>query len=317
MTADSDRAPTPAGDGEPTRALGPADPEYSATVLSSQWIQRPEPDDATLLAPEPDDATLLAPEPDDVTLVVPPGDADVTVVVPPGDADVTVVVPPGDADVTVVAPPGDADQTVVVPPGDADQTVVAPSTDKDETVVAPPAGVAASTDVPDRTEGTVLRFGPGVTAAVAHRTSVTLAAVPPSPPAPPRRRHRLRRHALPALVLLCVLAFLAWQRLGPSVAVRTVEVTSRPAAVGCDATADVVGVVTTDGRAGSLSYRWTRSDGTASGILREQVARGQRQARLHLLWSFQGTGRYTARAELHLLTPAKRTVATSLTYDCR
>ncbi|MER6628548.1 hypothetical protein ABT301_09935 [Streptomyces sp. NPDC000987] len=361
MTADSDRAPTPAGDGEPTRALGPADPEYSATVLSSQWIQRPEPDDATLLAPEPDDATLVAPPGDaDVTVVAPPMDVEATVVLPPGDADETVVVPPTGVEATVVLPPGDADETVVVPPtgveatvvvpptgvegtvvvpptgvegtvvlppGDADETVVAPSagveqtvvappTDADETVVAPSAGVAASTDVPDRTEGTVLRFGPGVTAAVAHRTSVTLAAVPP-PPAPPRRRHRLRRHALPALVLLCVLAFLAWQRLGPSVAVRTVEVASRPAAVGCDATADVVGVVTTNGRAGSLSYRWTRSDGTASGVLREQVARGQRQARLHLLWSFQGKGRYTARAELHLLTPTKRTVATSLTYDCR
>ncbi|MEU5095907.1 hypothetical protein [Streptomyces sp. NPDC020996] len=315
MTADSDRAPTPAGDGEPTRALGPDDPEYSATVLSSQWIQRPEPDD-TLLAPEPDDVTVVVPPTDmDATAVAPPTDVDATVVAPPMDVDATVVAPPTDADETVVAPPTDADATVVMPPTDVDETVVAPPKDADATVVAPPTDGSASTDVPDRTEGSVLRFGPGVTAAVAHRTSVTLAAVPP-PPAPPRRR-RLRRHALPALVLLCVLAFLAWQRLGPSVAVRTVDVASRPTTVGCDATADVVGVVTTNGRPGTLSYRWTRSDGTASGVLQEKVTRGQRQARLHLLWSFRGKGRYAARAELHLLTPTTRTVAASLMYDCR
>ncbi|QOV36884.1 hypothetical protein IM697_44290 [Streptomyces ferrugineus] len=168
---------------------------------------------------------------------------------------------------------------------------------------------------PDRIEGTVLRFGPGVTAAVAHRTHRTLPAVPPPPPAP--RRRRLRGHALPALVLLCVLAFLAWQRLGPSVAVSTVTVTARPTALGCDGTADVVALVTTDGRPGTLSYRWIRSDGTTSGVLSEVLARGQTQARLHLLWTFQGKGHHTARAELRLLSATPRSATAHFTYDCR
>lgn len=166
---------------------------------------------------------------------------------------------------------------------------------------------------PDRIEGTVLRFGPGVTAAVAHRTPRLLPAVP-LPPTPPRRR--LRRHALPVLVVLSVLAFLAWQRLGPSVAVTTVAVTARPTVLGCDDTADVVGLVATDGRPGILSYRWVRSDGTASGVLREVVVRGQRQARLHLLWTFQGEGHHRAQAELRLLSPTPRAVTTHFTYDC-
>ncbi|MDR6976022.1 hypothetical protein J2X68_002710 [Streptomyces sp. 3330] len=181
------------------------------------------------------------------------------------------------------------------------------------TLVAPPATEVLPTPTPDRVEGTVLRFGPGVTAAIAQRTHRTLPAVP-TPAAPSRRR--LRRHALPAMVLVLVVAFLAWQRLGPSVAVRSVEVTSRPTVLGCGGTADIVGLVTTNGRPGTLTYRWTRSDGTASGVLREVVVRGQREARLHLRWTFQGPGHYAARAELHILSPLDRTTTSHLSYDC-
>ncbi|GGX06128.1 hypothetical protein GCM10010297_29610 [Streptomyces malachitofuscus] len=163
---------------------------------------------------------------------------------------------------------------------------------------------------PDRTEGAVLRFGPGVQRALAHRTART----PLPPPSPPRRRG-LRRHALPALVVLAVLVLLAWQRVGP-LTVRAATVTAPPAAVECDGTADLVGTVTTNGRPGTLTYRWVRSDGTASDVLREEVARGQRQARLHLLWTFEGPGRYEAKAELRILSPSDRTATASLTYDC-
>ncbi|MGW0877462.1 hypothetical protein ACWD3Z_44425 [Streptomyces sp. NPDC002740] len=259
MTSPNDRAPASAENNEPTHVLTPADEpavtvslapadepapidehgcadaEYSATVLASHWIQRPEPE------------------------------------------------------ATLVGPP---------------TTEILPTPTPTPTPTATP---------PDRVEGTVLRFGPGVTAAVAQRTHRTLPAVP-TPAAPSRRR--LRRHALPALVLVLVIAFLAWQRLGPSVAVRSVEVTARPTVLGCDGTADIVGLVTTNGRPGTLSYRWTRSDGTTSGVLREVVVRGQRQARLHLLWTFQGKGHYAAQAELHILTPLDRTTTSHLTYDC-
>ncbi|MEU2537846.1 hypothetical protein [Streptomyces iakyrus] len=184
----------------------------------------------------------------------------------------------------------------------------------DETPVGQPATEQGPWPVPpDRVEGSVLRFGPGVTAATRQRTHGTLPAVPP-PPAP--RGRRLRRHALPALVLVCVLAFLAWQRLGPPLRVNAVTVTARPTALGCGGTADLVGLVTTNGRPGTLSYRWIRSDGTASGVLKEELVRGQRQARLHLRWTFEGPGHRTARAELRILSGTARTATTGFAYDC-
>ncbi|MGY5006736.1 hypothetical protein ACWCY6_01390 [Streptomyces sp. 900105755] len=250
MTAQSDDTPTPTVPGEePTRGLAPADAhgatlrlgptadhvpddppagpdsEYSATVLASHWIQRPETDD-----------TLVEPVP-----------------------------------------------------------------------------ASASPTRPDRVEGSVLRFGPGVTAAVAHRTVQTQPATS-SAPAPSGRR--LRKNALPTLLVVAVLAFLAWQRFGQSVAVTQVAVTARPTVLGCDGTADIVGLVTTNGRPGTLSYRWVRSDGTASGVLHEVMVRGERHARLHLRWTYQGPGRRAARAELRILSPGHRAAAARFSYDC-
>ncbi|MFJ4559846.1 hypothetical protein ACIP4Q_27660 [Streptomyces massasporeus] len=181
----------------------------------------------------------------------------------------------------------------------ADETLVEPATEKRSTS-------------PDRAEGTVLRFGPGVTATVAHRTQQMAAAAPPSAP----RGRPLRRHALPVLVLLCVLALLAWQRLGQPLRVGAITVTARPTALGCDGTAHIVALITTNGRPGTLSYRWVRSDGTASGALEEVMVRGQKRARLHLRWTFQGPGQHTARAELRILSGPERTASTRFTYEC-
>ncbi|WP_234390554.1 hypothetical protein [Streptomyces sp. MMG1533] len=271
MSAHNDRTPASAEDWEPTRVLGPAD---ETRVLDPA-------DETRVLGPADDHTSTLHLGPTDEHA---PSDE-------PRSAD-------AEYSATVLA------SHWIQRPEREDTTLVGqPST---EILPTPPT-------LPDRSEGTVLRFGPGVTAAVADRTHRTLPAVPP-PRVPPRRR--LRRHALPALVLIAVIAFLAWQRLGPSVAVRTAAVTARPTVLGCDGTADIVALVDTNGRPGTLSYRWTRSDGTASGVLREVVVRGQRQARLHLLWTFQGKGHYTARAELRILSPGHRTVTTHLTYEC-
>ncbi|MFJ5775382.1 hypothetical protein [Streptomyces sp. NPDC093094] len=237
-----------AHDDDRTPANGPADDEYSATVLASHWIQRPDRQD------------------------------------------------------TVEETVQDTDRQDTLKVTDTATDTVRAT----DTVVDPPS--------PDRVEGTVLRFGPGVTAAVAERTLRQPAPAVPSA-APPRRR-LLRRHALPAVVLLCVLAFLAWQRLGPSVQVRSVTVAAGPAVLGCDTTAEIVARLVTDGRPGTITYRWIRSDGTSSGVLRERVARGQREARVRLRWTFEGEGRLVGRADLRILTPDPRTVTARLTYDC-
>ncbi|WP_030848909.1 hypothetical protein [Streptomyces sp. NRRL F-4474] len=168
---------------------------------------------------------------------------------------------------------------------------------------------------PDRVEGSVLRFGPGVTAAMPAPFPLDAAVAVAA--APRRRRGAgLRRYTLAAVVLAAVLAYLGWQRFGPGIEVHDVAVSTDPAGPGCDATADVVAVVGTDGRPGTLTYRWVRSDGTKSEELTERVPRGQREARLHLLWTFQGTGNYQAKAELQLLSPAQRTASVNFTYRC-
>ncbi|WKV75561.1 hypothetical protein AW27_030985 [Streptomyces sp. PCS3-D2] len=168
---------------------------------------------------------------------------------------------------------------------------------------------------PDRVEGSVLRFGPGVTAAMPAPFPLDAAVAVAA--APRRRRGAgLRRYALAATVLAAVLAYLGWQRFGPGIEVRDVAVSTDPAGPGCDGTADVVAVVATDGRPGTLAYRWVRSDGTKSEKLTERVPRGQREARLHLLWTFRGAGTYQAKAELQLLSPGQRTASVNFTYRC-
>ncbi len=171
---------------------------------------------------------------------------------------------------------------------------------------------AAPEVTPDRVEGSVLRFGPGVTAAMPAPFPLTA----PAPPARPRRGAGLRRYTLAAVVLLAVLAYLGWQRFGPALVVRDVAVTTDPQGPACDAAADVVAVVRTNGRPGPLTYRWLRSDGTQSERLTERVPRGQQEARLHLLWTFRGTGTYPAKAELELLSPGQSTAAVEFTYRC-
>ncbi|MER7759033.1 hypothetical protein [Streptomyces sp. NPDC097619] len=178
--------------------------------------------------------------------------------------------------------------------------------------------------MPDRVEGSVLRFGPGVTAAAAARPAGpgTLArwhGAPPRPPVPVRRRRRgagLRRYALALLVLLAVLGYLSWQRFGPVLRVTAVEVRTDPAGPACDTAARVVAVVRTDGRPGTLRYRWARSDGGRSAELTERVPQGRRETRLNLLWTFRGEGTYRARATLELLGPAPRTASAGFTYRC-
>lgn len=164
--------------------------------------------------------------------------------------------------------------------------------------------------LPDRVEGEVLRFGPGVTGAL------PLPADLGRPPGGGRRRAGLRRYALAATVLVVVLAFLAWQRLGPELAVREVTVAAESGAPACDGTARVVAAVRTNGAAGTIDYRWFRSDGTRSGLLHEKVPAGRKQTRLRLLWTFHGQGTYRARAELRIVSPAARPAGTSFTYAC-
>ncbi|MFJ3791683.1 hypothetical protein [Kitasatospora sp. NPDC090091] len=160
----------------------------------------------------------------------------------------------------------------------------------------------------------VHRFGPGVppvAAAVWH-------GPPSEPPLPPRRRRGVR-WLLPAAVLIVLLAFLLVRcRAEPPLALGGVTVAAEPAGgPPCGGTAVITATVVTDGHAGTIRYRWLRSDGTSSGELVQPVQSGERRADLVLRWSFDGRGTMQATATVDILAPRHLGAATSFTYACQ
>ncbi|MFF3013623.1 hypothetical protein [Streptomyces sp. NPDC057939] len=152
-----------------------------------------------------------------------------------------------------------------------------------------------------------VRFGPGVS------------PVPPPPPAPsrgPRARKGIGWAVLGAVAaasMLHLAGHTPWERrlsvgdvtLGPSVAV-----------LHCGGTARIDATVLTNGAAGTLRYRWRRSDGTSSGPLEERLADGQRSAVLETTWSISGPGTFTPEVTLEVSDPQPRAASVSFAYSC-
>ncbi|WP_371477285.1 hypothetical protein [Kitasatospora sp. NBC_00315] len=193
-------------------------------------------------------------------------------------------------------------------PVDATQPLDAPEP-LDAVGSAEPA-VGAPQDERPLADGELRRFGPGIPAAAA---AVWHGG---GEPERPRRRKRLRI-VVGLLLLLVVLALLAWRRYSPPLAVTGVTVTTAPAGPGCDGTAVVKATVATNGHAGTVRYRWQRSDGTSSGELSQSVPRGSGQADLVLRWTFDGHGTMQATATVEILAPGQqRSAAATFTYSC-
>jgi hypothetical protein len=160
-----------------------------------------------------------------------------------------------------------------------------------------------------------LRFGPGVGAA--NR--------PPAWQAGQSRQHRRRRRGrLPALASgLLTLALLAgvggylwWERQNPLVVTAAVVAPAQLPGDQCDVTVDVVGTVQTNGRGGTVTYQWIRSDGETSAVLDQSVPDGNASTQVHLFWSFSGQGRYQATATLKILAPTPIEASGEFTYAC-
>ncbi|AGS72731.1 hypothetical protein [Streptomyces collinus] len=145
----------------------------------------------------------------------------------------------------------------------------------------------------------LLRFGPGVPVAEQDALRARWRGAE-AVPAPARRRRR--GGGLVIVAVAAVAAVLLWLLLRPDPApgVLAVRVQAPAGVLHCGGTADLVGVVTTDGRGGPVTYRWLRGDGQDSGELVHLARRGERRVRVHLRWTVRGPGRFRGTARLRV-----------------
>jgi hypothetical protein len=171
--------------------------------------------------------------------------------------------------------------------------------------------------------GEYLRFGPGVPMPVTTSPDMTQAIAAwhgeaaPAEDTSPRRRRLLLSWLLPLLVLIAVIAILLWQRSGSQLSVTDAAVHATSPTLTCDGTANVAATMHTNGAAGTITYRWRRSDGTVSDALRQQVTKGSTNVQVVLLWSFHGQGSINATATLEVLSPSQLSASTTFIYTCR
>lgn len=175
---------------------------------------------------------------------------------------------------------------------------------------------------PDVVE-TYVRFGPGVPVQAAPApnlaTAIWRGEVQPVETARQPAERRSRRWILPLTVLILVVAVLIyffWGRTYNTVAVDSVVVKASTPTVTCGQTERLNALITTNGGAGTLTYQWVRSDGTDSGVLTQNMNKGEKQTSVALLWNFDGYGALDAKATLNILSPGSASGSTTFTYSC-
>jgi hypothetical protein len=161
-----------------------------------------------------------------------------------------------------------------------------------------------------------LRFGPGVRPEDTNPMIETWRAG--------RRPHRRRawaRNLISSLLTIAVVGgVVGWLLLRgqDDLEITAIKVRAPQATQRCDTTVDVVGVLTTNGEGGEISYRWRRSDGNESGVLSASADKGRREVTVPLHWTVTGQGRLHAVATLELLSPGEtRRASASFDYLCR
>jgi hypothetical protein len=175
----------------------------------------------------------------------------------------------------------------------------------------------------------MMRFGPGVptetTAAQiwrAGQTSDAITATHAGGPAPRRRRRRTTAWAGTLLLAILIAAVILWLRQTPGapLAVSDVDVKAPKKTVRCDGKADFVGVVTTNGEAGTIRYLWIRSDDRKPLEQEQRVSSGATSVDLPLHWKVTGSGSFKGTATLRVLSPTTTGKAiqdkASFTYKC-
>ena len=92
---------------------------------------------------------------------------------------------------------------------------------------------------------------------------------------------------------------------------------SPPPSHKCDIAVEVVGTIVTNGNGGTVTYQWTRSDGTTSPVQTVQVTSGRKSEQVFLHWTIRGPGSTQAKATLRVLSPSVKAASTSFPYSCR
>lgn len=190
------------------------------------------------------------------------------------------------------------------------------------------AGDRAAATGPTAAAGGEMRFGPGVpvetTAAQIWRAGRDQATAVPSAKDRVRRakaRRRRRGGALWSGVLFALIlaaGFYLWTQRGAPLSVTAVDV-KVPKAKGCDITVNIIGVITTNGSAGQLSYEWLPS-GERPVKHTDTLASGQSTHQVSLKWDIGGQGTKKLTARLRVLSPLQPGTRledkASFTYKC-
>jgi hypothetical protein len=168
-----------------------------------------------------------------------------------------------------------------------------------------PAGYAQGDDV-------MMRFGPGVPAETAAaqiwragQTAATLEAQQGSGGAARNRRRRRTGWAGTVLLAMLIALVVLWLRQAPGgdMAVRKVDVKAPKKTVRCDGAADFIGVVTTNGKAGTIRFLWIRSDNPDRREQEQRVTAGTTSVSLPLHWKVSGKSSFKGTATLRVLSP--------------
>jgi hypothetical protein len=230
--------------------------------------------------------------------------------------------PPGSARSLLAAP---APSGLVITPGVALAAQPPLATKTREGFAPPPAGNPRDGEAP-ASYGTTASYGPPTRygGSADYRVRPTTGGQDDGQrrraSAAPRKKRRIPRIALAlgGLALLLAGAGVVYWILQPpeEFILSNVEV-QPPAKPACNSTVDVIGVLTTNGGAGTVRYRWVRNDGHASDVLTVKVPARREHTEVTLRWTFEGKGTFDAEATLEALEPTAKSDKGSFTYVCK
>ncbi len=121
------------------------------------------------------------------------------------------------------------------------------------------------------------------------------------------------------LAIIAAAAWAGWQwwlRWHPQLRVAGATVTVVPPASVCGGEYDITGTIFSNGKAGTVTYQWVRSDGVATPRLTVDVPSGQQLTTVHLYWTFSGAGTESATATLAVTAPEPAVASAQVLYSC-